>query len=293
MLLPIARKVAKLGRKVGKSSEFTWRYILNFEPTVSYACSCGKLCNEATRVLDCLNSDGVAITSTHEFLGPESCYDDLVHAVEQLEIEKAPDLAVARGAIASADQTATRKKYMISLLSDSRRLDRADVYTRFALQHRIRQVVNAYYGMYVHLRFCNVWHNFVTQAPPCESQLWHRDPEDRFVVKVFVNMCDVDAGTGPFNYAAGSHPKGNCSKTPAYLYKDGETPRSSDEQMAEIVPRNRWITGIGPKGTMIFADTRGYHKGGLARQRDRIVYMCEFFSNGADPGYGISTALGS
>jgi hypothetical protein len=291
MLLPIARKVAKFGRKVGKTSEFTWRYVLNFQPTVSYVGSRAKLSDEATRVLHCLNSDGVAITSVDALLGSKSCYPELVRAVDQLEVDKIAEIAAFRASMLSSDDGPNRKKYVVSLLSDARRLDPGEIYTRFALQDPIRQVVNAYYGMYVSLRFCNVWHNFVTQKPPCESQLWHRDPEDRFVIKVFVLMCDVDAGTGPFTYAAGSHPKGHLARHPAYLHKDGETPRSNDDQMAEVVSRDRWITGIGPRGTIIFADTRGYHKGGLSRERDRILYLCEFFSRGADPGGGISTAL--
>ena len=54
--------------------------------------------------------------------------------------------------------------------------------------------------------------------------------------------------------------------------------RSRDEQMAEVVPADRWIKCLGPKGTIVFADTHGYHKGGLARENDRIMYTCMFTS---------------
>ena len=290
MLRRMARKVAKVARRMGKQSYFTWRYVLNCQPTLSYMAKPHSLSGEAAELLKCLNSDGVAITSVSALLGVNSLYAELVQAVDQLEIDKTSEIAECRASML-AGISDRRKSYMVSLLSDSTHLDLNEIYTRFALQDPIRQIVNAYYGMYVALRSCNVWHNFVTTEPPCESQLWHRDPEDRFVLKVFVLMRDVDAGSGPFIYARGSHPKGKLSTHPAYLYKEGDTTRSSDDQMAEVVPRHRWTAGVGKRGTMIFADTRGYHKGGLARKHERILYVCEFFSRGADPGWGISTAV--
>jgi hypothetical protein len=39
---------------------------------------------------------------------------------------------------------------------------------------------------------------------------------------------------------------------------------------------------------MIFADTHGYHKGGLARERDRLLYVAEYTSLAGGRG-GIST----
>jgi hypothetical protein len=48
--------------------------------------------------------------------------------------------------------------------------------------------------------------------------------------------------------------------------------------MADVVPCDRWIRGVGKVGTIIFADTHGFHKGGLARERDRLLYTCMFVS---------------
>lgn len=157
-------------------------------------------------------------------------------------------------------------------------LDPCDIYARFPLQNPILQVVNAYFGSYTRLRFYNLWHTFVTQLPPRESQLWHRDPEDNYVVKLFVYLSDVDEGAGPFTYAAGSHLKGGLRREPQYTRKKGDARRSDDTQMAEVVPPDRWIGCVGPKGTVIFADTRGYHKGGFAQDRERILYTCMFTS---------------
>jgi hypothetical protein len=287
-MIPIVRRLAKYGRTVGRRSDFTWRYLLNFRATVSYAVQPPTLANEAARVLECLNRDGVAVTSTQALLGAESCYPELVRAVDRHEREMAAEIAAFRESMIAGTQTA-RKKYILGLLSENRPLDATDIYTRFALQEPIPQIVNAYYGMCVTLCQCNVWHNFVTREAPSQSQLWHRDPEDRYIVKVFVYMVDVDDGSGPFVYAAGSHPKGKLARDPAYTHKDGNTPRSDDAQMAAVVPETRWVKCVGARGTMVFADTRGYHKGGLARERDRLLYVCEFLSPAAAHAGGIAT----
>jgi hypothetical protein len=81
-------------------------------------------------------------------------------------------------------------------------------------------------------------------------------------------LSDVDGGCGPFQYASGSHMKSANANVRAFdKYGLG------DDEMATLVPRDRWFVGTGPPGTIIFADTRGYHKGGLARQRERLVFV--------------------
>jgi hypothetical protein len=40
--------------------------------------------------------------------------------------------------------------------------------------------------------------------------------------------------------------------------------------------------GTGDAGTIIFADTRGFHKGGEARTRDRLMYTCMYTSQASD-----------
>jgi hypothetical protein len=100
---------------------------------------------------------------------------------------------------------------------------------------------------------------------------------------MFVYLTDVDEGAGPLSYAPGTHAQGIVKADPkAKLIREGngnaKVRRSDDMQMSAVVPAESWITATGPKGTIVFADTRGFHKGGLARQRDRIVYMCAFTS---------------
>jgi phytanoyl-CoA dioxygenase PhyH len=262
--------------RAGRKFEFTWRYVFNFQPTLAYQFNSPSLCSEGTRVLADLNHNGIAITSAQALLSANSCYDDLSTAVDGLENKLADRLMQARTA-ASDTSAVGRKTFNIELFGPRPVLDPSVIYARFALQKPILEIANAYFGMYTWLRYYNIWHTFATQTPARESQLWHRDREDYFILKVFVYLSDVDDGAGPFTYAAGSHRKGRLRREPSSFMEE-QVSRSTDQQMAEAVPTEKWIKGVGSKGTIIFADTRGYHKGGLARERDRIMYTCLFTS---------------
>jgi hypothetical protein len=52
--------------------------------------------------------------------------------------------------------------------------------------------------------------------------------------------------------------------------------------MAAVVPPSEWLTAAGPAGTLLFADTTGWHKGGSARTGDRLLYTCLFGSQAGD-----------
>jgi len=85
---------------------------------------------------------------------------------------------------------------------------------------------------------------------------------------MFVCLTDVDEGAGPLTYAPGTHAQGTVKTVVESKWvREGATDvrRSDDAQMDVVVPKRSWITAIGPKGTVVLADTRGYHKGGGIR----------------------------
>lgn len=261
-------------------SDFTWRYIANLKPWLAYQSAQPSLDPTQERMLAKLERDGAAITSVKEFFGDTNPFAELEATVGKLEGLLSGEIKKAREEL---DLPGRVKSYLIKLLGSHPVLDPNDIFARLALHPKVLAVVNSYFGMFAKLRHYNVWHNFPTQAEPQESQLWHRDPEDRCILKMFVYLTDVDEGAGPLSYAPGTHARGAVIADPqAHLMREGSgktiTRRTDDAQMRVIVPEERWITATGPKGTIVFVDTRGYHKGGLARQHDRIVYMCAFTS---------------
>lgn len=95
-------------------------------------------------------------------------------------------------------------------------------------------------------------------------------------------MKDVEDGTGPFTYAPGTHRKGAYWNRRPASFNENNILRSTDAQMNAVVPQEKWIRATGKKGTIIFADTRGYHKGGEARTDNRLMYTCMFTSPASD-----------
>lgn len=260
-------KLANAGRRYG----LTWRYGFNLRPTLAYMMKRHQLSGEIVRVVSELNSSGIAITSADKLFESSSCYDELKSTVEGLENEQAHTLDEARKEANSSDSIGA-KTFIVELLSGRPLLDVENIYARFALQKEFLQISNAYFGMYTRLRYYNIWHTFASQGTPRESQLWHQDREDHQILKVFVYFSDVDEGAGPFTYAPGTHPKGKVKGEPEY-FMEGVVKRSDDNQMDAVLSKDKWIKAIGRKGTIVFADTRGYHKGGLARENDRIMYV--------------------
>jgi hypothetical protein len=225
-----------------------------------------------------LKRDGIVITSVGELMGNTYLFEELEAAVWKYEASLADEIGKARMDMDIPDHV---KSYLFVLLGRRPILDPIDIFTRFALQPDILSIANSYFGMLTKLRYHNVWHTFPTPAPARESQLWHRDPEDRYVLKIFVYLTNVDEGAGPLSYAPGTHVQGAVkTAVESKLVREGQTNvrRSDDAQMDAVVPRKDWITAIGPKGTVVLADTRGYHKGGWARERERILYTCMFNS---------------
>jgi len=260
-----------------RRSPLTWRYFFNLGPTLAYKLSHHSLPDELGRIVKDLNRNGIAITSVRALLGRQyALFEELHDAAERLRGRLADEIDAARK-MADELRNIGAKTFIVPLLGHSPLLDPESVYARFTLQKPILDVANAYFGMYTRLRYYNVWYTLKTKSSPRESQLWHFDREDHYILKMFVYLSDVDEQAGPFTYAPGTHPKGPIRCEPPYFIEHGVR-RSSDEQMAEVVPEDRWIKAVGPVGTVVFADTRGYHKGGLARERDRFMFVSMFTS---------------
>src|SRR5262245_165817 len=259
-------------------SDFTWRYVANLGPCFRYHRMRKSLPPLQQLLVADLQRNGIASSSVEQRLGKTSLFQELESAVRTCEVALADEINQARFDAGKPDQV---KGYCFHLLGRSQVWDLNSIFLRFGVQPAILDIANAYFGMLTRLLYYNAWHNVPMQAEARESQLWHRDPEDRYILKLFVYLTDVDQESGPLSYAPGTHASGAVKIHPeSRLVKEGSTyvGRSDDVQMSAVIAREKWITALGPKGTIVFVDTRGYHKGGLVRAHDRIVYTCMFNS---------------
>jgi hypothetical protein len=271
MAASLLRKISVAARK----REVTWRYLYNMAPSLAFRNGGSLLSDEGSNVLRKLNRDGIATTTVARLLGENSLFQELRDTVANIERERAAEIDTLRRNANDPDIGA--KTFLLQFLGDRPKLDVNSIFARFALQKSILNIANSYFGMYTRLRDYNVWRTFVTSGEARESQLWHRDREDLLILKVFVYLNDIDDGAGPFTYAPGTHHKGTVRRTPESFDEKGVR-RSTNDQMAAIVTPDRWVKATGPEGTIVFTDTHGYHKGGLARTKDRLMYLCMFTS---------------
>lgn len=91
-------------------------------------------------------------------------------------------------------------------------------------------------------------------------RLWHKDGEDYKVIKVIVYLNDVGEITGPFEYIPHTH-------TPTYRQFRQVNNIVRDRNMAQVVPPDLWRRCLGPRGTVVIADTaRVFHHASLPQQ---------------------------
>jgi hypothetical protein len=255
-------------------SEVYWRWVGNWKPWLLHRLFPPALDRVQRQVLDQLRCRGIAMTTVDQ-LGVQGAFRELEDWVRCYDSAMAGELAQRR----DRAEDPGFKTYLVQMLGPWPTLRPPSISVRFSVQPAILGVVNSYFGMFTRLRGFNFWRNIATTAPPRNSQLWHRDPEDRRIIKLFVYLSDVDAGAGPLTYVPGTHSRGALRVQPeSYLEEPGDPLRSTDAQMSAVVPPDRWLTATGPRGTVVLVDTRGYHKGGQARDRDRILYTATFTS---------------
>jgi hypothetical protein len=152
-----------------------------------------------------------------------------------------------------------------------------DEFMRLALDGKILDVVNSYLGLWAKLIYVDLWQT--VRASDAEarigSQHWHRDPEDKMMVKVYLYFSKVDAAAGAMQYLPGSCLGGpyehlwKSSKPTGYTYP---RPQEIEQQLSA----SQWISCTGGPGTFVFCDTSGLHRGGISTTGVRTLATWTF-----------------
>lgn len=93
------------------------------------------------------------------------------------------------------------------------------------------------------------------------SRRWHRDMEDRNIIRISLYLTDVlDLDSGPFEYVP-------LALSPPDRKFKGFEGRIDSDVMRGIVPESQWRQCIGPAGTLIFgAVAQIYHHGRVPKR---------------------------
>lgn len=217
----------------------------------------------ARTFLDPLLRDGIAVGRFEDLFGSTELYEEAAARAHEL---------YAQHTATGARESEGAKPYLTKLLGGVFGAD--DVFARIALHPNALAVANGYMRMRTTLRALDLWLTRPLPGEAIQTQLWHRDGDDYMNVKMFVLFTDVTDAAGPFVYAPGTHPLGSRRTLP----ERDEHGRSVDEQMAAVVPPERWLYARGTPGTVVFADTCGYHKQQKPTSDERLLLMSQYVS---------------
>jgi hypothetical protein len=100
------------------------------------------------------------------------------------------------------------------------------------------------------------------------AQYFHYDCDYRKFLKIFVYLTDVDRNSGPHCFVENTHIK---KKFKHILAK-----RIDDNEILNSYPAKDYREFIKPKGSIIFEDTFGLHKGSFPKKESRAILIFEY-----------------
>jgi hypothetical protein len=223
------------------------------------------------RVLDELRSTGISIVAFAELVADDGLWSQLKADMDEF-VARAED-EVEHGGGAKRKKDFLIRKYprgKKKLPIEPAILPSDGGWLRYAAGDELLGIVNAYRGAQVKLVDFDQWYTVPVgaEAERVASQEWHRDPEDQHVVKVFLYFSDVDEDAGPFEYVRRSAQGFEYG----HLWPWGEGERyPPTEELEAAIPASERVLAIGPTGTLVVCDTSGFHRGGYARTKPRIL----------------------
>ncbi|MGY3444677.1 hypothetical protein [Bradyrhizobium sp. USDA 4473] len=202
-------------------------------------------------IVEGLRTSGVFVTSLEQLNLPGT-----EHFLQQADALERQHLPLRRSFQAGADAIMAHRQ----------------IY-HWGLHGRLLDIAENYLGVPVGYDGINI---FFTLADGRENgvRLWHRDGEDRRMLKIAVYIHDVDEGNGPFQVLR--------RRIPAYDHlPSGRFPELTQHQLEETLPdfdmARDVVTCTGKRGTVIFSDTASfYHRGMPAIRRDRYAIFLNY-----------------
>jgi hypothetical protein len=223
------------------------------------------------RALGGLRENGIAIVPFAELIADEGLW-------EALKADMDAFVTAAESELEHGDGAKRKKDFLIrryprgkkKLPKEPAILPSDGHWLRYAAGDALLGIVNAYRSAQVKLVDFDLWYTIPVgdEAERVASQEWHRDPEDQHVVKVFLYFSDVDEEAGPFEYI----PQSAEGFKYGHLWPWGGSERyPPTEELEAAVPDTDRILATGAAGTLVICDTSGFHRGGYARTKPRIL----------------------
>ena len=223
------------------------------------------------RVLGELRESGIAIVPFADLVGDDDLWQALKADMDAFTASAEHELEHGGGGKRKKDFLIRRyPRGKKKLPKEPAILPSDGPWLRYAAGDPLLGIVNAYRGAQTKLVDFDLWYTIPVgdEAERVASQEWHRDPEDQHVIKVFLYFSDVDEDAGPFEYVRHSAEGFEYG----HLWPWGESERYPPaEELDAAIPAAERIRATGPAGTLVICDTSGFHRGGYARTKPRIL----------------------
>ena len=227
-------------------------------------------------ILGKLRDEGYAVVPFGELVSDLRVWAELETEADRFVGETEAELERERTGGESALRRREGKEFVVRKYAYEVQLGLDDPWLRLGLNERLLDVANAYLGMWTKLEYVDVWY-----TPPVEdgdrrsSQRWHRDFNDRHLLKAFLYLGDVDEESGPFEYVPRSAPGNELDHLWPWRPLGQNYPPEGelDQKIA-----GRAVTFTAPKGTLIFCNTSGFHRGGFAVGKPRVLATVTYSS---------------
>jgi hypothetical protein len=248
-----------------RNSLLVYKYVVNFTSVIRWVVLNSKYKSLTStlgkRIIGDLKSKGIAFTSLDELFPNENLLERMQRWVSANENQL---------------RSKSKKKFVLSYFNRDDNiveLDLSNPFFNFYLSNKILYLVSSYLGYIPQFNYLLVEKTIPIEkdSQSTHSQNWHRDPEEKKTLKIFIYVNDVTSENGPFIYVKKSQPssKSLFSKLAPQKLPYGSYPEES--LIASMVKEDDMVTAVGKAGTVIFCDTAGIHKGGLSFSGERIM----------------------
>jgi hypothetical protein len=225
-------------------------------------------------ILSEVREQGYALRRFEDVVPDAGHWAELVAQRDRFVASTEADLA------AGGDHVRVRpgKEFVVRLWSYGVELGPDDPWFGVVSSRRMLDLANAYLEMWSKLEYVDVWYSVPQpeSGQRISSQRWHRDYNDKHLLKVFLYLVDVDEHMGPFQYVAGSQPGGPYADAWGWQPLGQNYP--TEEELEARIPPEAVKTFTGAAGTLLFCNTAGFHRGGFSTTQPRVLATATYSS---------------
>jgi ectoine hydroxylase-related dioxygenase (phytanoyl-CoA dioxygenase family) len=227
-----------------------------------------------SRIVSELDEQGYSLLTLSDVFPDETRWHQLEAMRDRFVSETEDDLAKGGEHV----RVRAGKEFVVRLHSYGVTLGLDDPWFAVCASRRMLDIANAYLRMWSKLEYVDVWYSVPQpeSAQRISSQLWHRDYNDKHLLKTFLYLVDVDEDMGPFQYIPGSQPGGQYAD--AWPWKPLGQNYPTEEELEQRTPASAVRTFVGPKASLLFCNTAGFHRGGFSTTEPRVLATATYSS---------------